>query len=45
MPMSEVTPGTSVPSDAPVTLPKSDLNLIWIDLEMTGLKTQTDRII
>ena len=43
--MSEVTPGTSVPSDAPATLPKSDLNLIWIDLEMTGLKTQTDRII
>lgn len=45
MPMSEVTPGTPVPSDAPATLPKSDLNLIWIDLEMTGLKTQTDRII
>ena len=27
------------------TLKKNDQNLIWIDLEMTGLKTQTDRII
>jgi len=27
------------------TLPLSDLNLIWIDLEMTGLKPLTDRII
>lgn len=31
-------------ADAP-TLKKNDQNLIWIDLEMTGLKTQTDRII
>jgi len=49
MPMSEVTPGTPVPVEAPATLapvlPKSDLNLIWLDLEMTGLKTQSDRII
>ena len=47
--MSEVTPGTPVPAEAPATLapvlPKSDLNLIWLDLEMTGLKTQSDRII
>ena len=47
--MSEVTPGTPVPVEAPATLapvlPKSDLNLIWLDLEMTGLKTQSDRII
>ena len=29
-------------AEAP-TLKKNDQNLIWIDLEMTGLKTQTDR--
>ena len=27
------------------TLPASDLNLVWIDLEMTGLVPATDRII
>ncbi len=34
-------------TDAPVppSLAKSDLNLIWIDLEMTGLKVDSDRII
>ncbi|MGE5451578.1 MAG: oligoribonuclease [Acidobacteriota bacterium] len=32
------------PSDVPA-LSRSDLNLIWIDLEMTGLKPQSDRII
>ena len=30
---------------APVTLTRSDLNLIWIDLEMTGLKVDSDLII
>ena len=49
MPMSEVPPDTPAPAEAPATLasvlPKSDLNLIWLDLEMTGLKTQSDRII
>ncbi|MBP7131316.1 MAG: oligoribonuclease [Aquabacterium sp.] len=43
--MSEVTPGTLMPADEPAPLSKSDLNLIWLDLEMTGLKTQSDRII
>jgi oligoribonuclease len=32
-------------SPAPAILARSDLNLIWIDLEMTGLKPDTDRII
>jgi len=38
--MSETTPTSAVP-----TLACSDQNLIWIDLEMTGLKPDTDRII
>ena len=33
-----------IPAAQP-TLAKSDQNLIWIDLEMTGLKPDTDRII
>ncbi|MDI1258536.1 oligoribonuclease [Aquabacterium sp.] len=32
-------------SNAAPTLVSSDQNLIWIDLEMTGLKPDTDRII
>lgn len=32
------------PSDTP-DLPKHDQNLVWIDLEMTGLKPESDRII
>lgn len=32
------------PTPAP-TLSKNDQNLIWIDLEMTGLKPESDRII
>ncbi|RZI85284.1 MAG: oligoribonuclease [Rubrivivax sp.] len=38
--MSDTLPTSAVP-----TLPCSDQNLIWIDLEMTGLKPDTDRII
>ena len=30
---------------APVTLPKSDQNLIWLDCEMTGLDPEADRLI
>ena len=41
------TPATPVPEthDAAPTLARSDLNLIWLDLEMTGLKPDHDRII
>lgn len=35
----------TTPSNAAPTLASSDQNLIWIDLEMTGLKPDTDRII
>jgi oligoribonuclease len=41
-PLSLVAPAT--PGTAP-TLARSDLNLIWLDLEMTGLKPDHDRII
>jgi oligoribonuclease len=41
--MSDLTP--SVPADAAPVLPVNDQNLIWIDLEMTGLYPETDRII
>ncbi len=30
---------------APATLAKSDLNLVWLDCEMTGLDPEVDRII
>ena len=38
------TPHTPVPA-LTTTLPASDQNLVWIDLEMTGLSPFTDRII
>lgn len=44
--MNEPTPGAEQASETPTpTLVKSDQNLIWIDLEMTGLKPESDRII
>ena len=41
--MNEVSPTS--PGSAPEPLKASDQNLIWIDLEMTGLYPDTDRII
>ncbi len=43
MSMSEPV-ATPTPTEMPA-LSRSDLNLIWIDLEMTGLKPHSDRII
>jgi len=48
--MSDTLPATAptpapTPADTPAVLTKSDQNLIWIDLEMTGLKPDSDRII
>ncbi len=31
--------------DAPAVLAKSDLNLVWLDCEMTGLEPDTDRLL
>ena len=42
------TPPTPIPTSTAATsatLPASDQNLVWIDLEMTGLSPFTDRII
>ena len=42
------TPPTPIPAPIPTPttlLPASDQNLVWIDLEMTGLSPFTDRII
>ena len=43
-PMSDSLPSPSTPA-APAELALSELNLIWIDLEMTGLNPDTERII
>ncbi|MEK0416935.1 MAG: oligoribonuclease Orn [Pseudomonadota bacterium] len=43
-PMSDSLPSPST-SAAPAELALSELNLIWIDLEMTGLNPDTERII
>jgi len=44
--LAAVAPSAEALPSAPVpTLAKNDLNLIWIDMEMTGLKPDSDRII
>lgn len=40
-----MTTAASTAASTTPTLPCSDQNLIWIDLEMTGLKPESDRII
>src|SRR5512135_2783926 len=41
----ESPPPAMLPAMTDTLLPSSDQNLIWIDLEMTGLYPDTDRII
>lgn len=42
--LSPVSSETPAPASTP-DLPKSDLNLVWLDCEMTGLNPNTERII
>ena len=43
---SEAAPAVAIaPAHPARTLPKSDLNLVWLDCEMTGLDPNHDRII
>ncbi len=35
----------SIESSAPVTLKKSDLNLVWLDCEMSGLDPEKERLL
>lgn len=44
-PSPDETPTGSLPTAAPVTLSKSDDNLIWLDCEMSGLDPETDRLL
>lgn len=41
----DATANGSAASAAPVTLARSEFNLVWVDMEMTGLQPDTDRII
>jgi oligoribonuclease len=36
---------SEAPSSNPPVLAKSDLNLVWLDCEMTGLQPETDRVL
>lgn len=36
---------SDAPSSNPPVLAKSDLNLVWLDCEMTGLQPDTDRVL
>jgi oligoribonuclease len=48
-PESVPTPSSNAPgapaSPIPLTLARSEFNLVWVDMEMTGLQPDTDRVI
>lgn len=45
-PESVPTPSSNVPAASiPLTLARSEFNLVWVDMEMTGLQPDTDRVI
>ena len=43
--MSEIEPNTPTPATVPVTLGKSDENLVWLDCEMSGLDPEKERLL
>jgi oligoribonuclease len=43
--MSEIEHNTSTPATVPVTLAKSDENLVWLDCEMSGLDPEKERLL
>jgi oligoribonuclease len=43
--MPDTTPAASTSTASTSALLRSDQNLIWVDMEMTGLKPESDRII
>jgi len=45
-PESVPTPSSNAPdASIPLTLARSEFNLVWVDMEMTGLQPDTDRVI
>lgn len=45
-PESVPTPSSNAPAaPIPLTLARSEFNLVWVDMEMTGLQPDTDRVI
>lgn len=45
MPESTAPPTAALPAAAPVTLKKSDQNLVWLDCEMSGLDPEKERLL
>jgi len=42
---TETSDSASTPAEAPVTLGKSDQNLVWLDCEMSGLDPEKERLL